>query len=160
MVTCALTSCTATTTSYPAVAFTLTCATAATGGYWEEPRLCLDRAWLKAQAALPSESKERARRLLRALLTAPQRASLDSCGWFEVRGSRGGRYRIEQGSTANVLELDAAGRPRYRCCAHPGIHIPDEDIMLAQKLLIETDEPLWSRTVNRQDAGLPLLMRG
>jgi hypothetical protein len=40
----------------------------------------------------------------------------------------------------NVYELDNAGRPRVGWCFVPNDHLVAGDVMLAQKIALETDE--------------------
>ena len=90
---------------------------------------------------------QRAERLLRATLTLEQQRQFEQHGWFDVEGSAGGRYRILTGYQRNVQRLGPDGRPTHQLCAHP-TDVPDEDAMLAQKLLLEADEAAFSRIAN------------
>jgi hypothetical protein len=82
-----------------------------------------------------------ARRLLREWLSAGQRAQFDANGFFEVTGSlTGRRYRIHQGTMSNVLELDEALEPKMGWCFVPERSLAVGDVMLAQKIALETDE--------------------
>jgi hypothetical protein len=82
-----------------------------------------------------------ARRLLREWLSAGQRAQFDANGCFEVTGSlTGRRYRIHQGTMSNVLELDEALEPKMGWCFVPERSLAVGDVMLAQKIALETDE--------------------
>jgi len=92
--------------------------------------------------------RQRAERLLKANLTLEQTAQLEAQGWFEVLGSLGRRYRIWQGQVRNVIRLGEDGTPAQRLCAHPAEYVPDEDAMLAQKLLIEVDEEAFAKIAN------------
>lgn len=58
------------------------------------------------------------------------------------------RYRINKGRTGNV-ELIHEGLPVYRYCAHPDLWTPDQDVMLAQMLMLQTDEKRFLATANR-----------
>jgi hypothetical protein len=61
--------------------------------------------------------------------------------YFEVIGCDSGRrYRIYYGTTTNVHEIDAAGCPRVGWCFVPVGHLVAGDIMLAQKIALETNE--------------------
>lgn len=48
-------------------------------------------------------------------------------------------YRIKRGRVGNIELIDDAGIVA-RYCVHPSIACPDEDTMLAQKLMLENDE--------------------
>src|SRR3954452_21461906 len=83
----------------------------------------------------------RARRLLREWLSPEQRAQFDANGFFEVAGSlTGRRYRIYQGTMSNVLELDENLEPKVGWCFLPERALAIGDVMLAQKIALETDE--------------------
>ncbi len=92
--------------------------------------------------------RQRARQLLKANLTLEQTKQLEDRGWFEVLGSLGRRYQVWQGQVRNVIRLGEDGKPASRLCAHPGEAVPDEDAMLAQKLLLETDEETFTKVAN------------
>lgn len=96
--------------------------------------------------------RQRARQLLKANLTLEQTKQLEDKGWFEVLGSLGKRYRVWQGQVRNVIRLGEDGKPIDRLCAHPAEDVPDEDAMLAQKLLLEVDEAAFSAIANRTAA--------
>jgi hypothetical protein len=65
----------------------------------------------------------------------------DSCGYFEVVGGETGvRYRIRQGVAANVEQLDQEGRPLIGRCFLPVGDLVAGDVMLAQKIALETNE--------------------
>jgi len=61
--------------------------------------------------------------------------------YFEVTGFHTGkRYRINHGIGVNVYELDDVGRPRAGWCFVPSDNLVAGDVMLAQKIALETDE--------------------
>jgi hypothetical protein len=83
----------------------------------------------------------RAKRLLCEWLSPDQRVQFDTQGYFEVTGSHTGRrYRISHGSSANVRELDATGEPSLGLCFVPAGQLAPGDVMLAQKIALETSE--------------------
>jgi hypothetical protein len=62
-------------------------------------------------------------------------------GYFEVIGSDSGkRYRIHAGASVNVCEMDERGRPLEGLCFMPIGALPIGDVMLAQKIALETCE--------------------
>lgn len=92
---------------------------------------------------LPNQAAvAKARVLLEKALTPEQRRDLFARGCFYVKGKRF-TYRIREGHAANVDALDANGRAISRFCAHPVGRLPVYDVMLAQKLWIETDENMF-----------------
>jgi hypothetical protein len=89
----------------------------------------------------PSNNELRGRKLLREWLSPAQLAQYDECNYFEVTGCHSGkRYRINHGVGMNVYEVDHAGRSRTGWCFVPGDHLVAGDVMLAQKIALETDE--------------------
>jgi hypothetical protein len=94
---------------------------------------------------------ERAEALLLSLLDGAQARSYLEDGWFEVRGSAGGRFRINRrGQAGNVDELPAEGGHRIASyCIHPSGGFPDADAHAAQYLALVTDEPGFRAVANR-----------
>jgi hypothetical protein len=83
----------------------------------------------------------RGRRLLRNWLSEGQRAQFDASNFFDVIGCHTSRrYRIYYATAANVEELDKVGRPIVRHCFIPKGDLVPGDVMLAQKIGLETDE--------------------
>jgi hypothetical protein len=81
----------------------------------------------------------RSLRLLRQWLSPAEREQLARKGYFEVVGSDSGQYRIHVGASVNVCEIDERGRPRGGCFMPIGA-LPIGDVMLAQKIALETSE--------------------
>ena len=89
----------------------------------------------------PSTRELRGRKLLMEWLSSEQLAQYDAHNYFEVTGCHTGkRYRIHHGMGTNVYELDDAGRPRAGWCFVPRDNLVAGDVMLAQKVALETDE--------------------
>ncbi len=83
----------------------------------------------------------RSLQLLREWLSPVQRAQLAKLGYFEVVGGETGKqYRIYPGIMSNVCELDDTGRPRFGLCFRTLGELPIGDIMLAQKIALESCE--------------------
>ena len=79
--------------------------------------------------------------LLREWLSPQQRAQFDSFKFFDVIGCDSGKsYRIQYGISANVIELDCDSRPHTGWCFVPAGNLVPGDVMLAQKIALETDE--------------------
>jgi hypothetical protein len=92
---------------------------------------------------LPNDAAvAKARVLLDRALTPKQRRDLFARGYFFVKGKRF-TYRIHEGCSGNVDALDFRGCLISRFCAHPLGRVPVYDVMLAQKLWIETDENMF-----------------
>ena len=84
---------------------------------------------------------EKAEALLIEWLSPAQLTQYESNGYFEVTGSHSGkRYRIRRREHMNVDELDERGARVAVWCFKPKGYLPVGDIMLAQKITLETDE--------------------
>jgi hypothetical protein len=90
-----------------------------------------------------TEAEACAIKLLREWLSAQQLAQFKAHRYFDVIGCHSGRrYRIRYGTATNIYELDYAGRPQSVLCFVPNRPLAAGDVMLAQKIALETDE--WS----------------
>jgi hypothetical protein len=79
--------------------------------------------------------------LLKEWLSPEQFAQYDAKSYFEVTGCHSGkRYRISHGTSMNIHELDGAGCPCVGWCIAPKGYLVAGDVMLAQKIALETDE--------------------
>ncbi|MET4800310.1 hypothetical protein ABIA96_002882 [Bradyrhizobium sp. LB11.1] len=79
--------------------------------------------------------------LLRHWLSPLQQAQFAEKGYFEVVGGDTGRqYRIYPGAMTNVCELDEKGRPKVGLCFLPLGELPIGDVMLSQKIALESCE--------------------
>jgi hypothetical protein len=88
------------------------------------------------------EAEERGIALLRSWLTPEQDEQWMREGAFEVNGcDTGKRYRITNFKSMNVCELDRSGHSVKRWCFLPeGPELPTGDVLLAQKIALETME--------------------
>ena len=87
------------------------------------------------------EIEARALTLLKGWLSPKQRACYERFRYFDVIGCDSGkRYRIHYGTTTNVHEIDAAGHPKVGWCFVPVGYLVAGDIVLAQKIALETNE--------------------
>ncbi|WGR96123.1 hypothetical protein MTX26_18225 [Bradyrhizobium sp. ISRA443] len=79
--------------------------------------------------------------LLLNWLSPAQREQFTQMGYFDVLGSDSGkRYRIHAGASVNVCEIDQRGRLQEGLCFMPIGALPIGDVMLAQKVALETCE--------------------
>jgi hypothetical protein len=79
--------------------------------------------------------------LLKEWLSSEQSAQYDAKSYFEVTGCHSGkRYRISQGTSMNIHELDGVGCPSVGWCFTPKGDLVAGDVMLAQKIALESDE--------------------
>ena len=96
---------------------------------------------LYRKALAENTSDARGLRLMRRWLSQDQRAEFDDKGTFEVVGCNSGkRYRIYRGAAQNVFEIDDAGQPKVCLCFMPSGELVAGDVMLAQKIALETNE--------------------
>lgn len=96
------------------------------------------------------EADRRAKKLLIENISPAQRRSLTEKGYFDVP-VKGKTYRIRWGSHGNVSLVHRAGTREEQeavsyCIQPPGV--PAGDAMLAQKLMLETDEASFLRIAN------------
>jgi hypothetical protein len=104
-----------------------------------ECHVCVSFRGVKAaHAAQRLDAETKSRILLREWLTAEQLAQYARNQCFEVFGSKTGkRYLIQEGRQQNVFELE----PPFRgWCFVPKGSLVAGDVMLAQKIALETDE--------------------
>lgn len=106
--------------------------------------------------------------LLRRMLNKEQRAMMDANGYFQIKGSAGHAYRIHTnvGYSGNIFLMSKEGAHGAEFCCHPdrmmgrglnGIvgRLPDADALIAQKLMIETDEIRFLRTTVLNSGSMP-----
>ena len=87
------------------------------------------------------EREARGLELLKEWLSPEQLAQYNAKKYFDVTGCDSGkRYRISHGAAMNIHEIDGAGCPRGGWCFVPKGHLVAGDVMLAQKIALETDE--------------------
>ena len=89
-------------------------------------------------------------RLLLQNLSPKQRAQYARWNYFDVIGcDTGSRYRIRRGHVLNVELLDKKARRRAVLCFVPVGQLPMGDVMLAQKLALESFEGQALRVAHR-----------
>ena len=89
-------------------------------------------------------------RLLREWLSPYQREQFDAQGHFDVIGCDSGKkYRINYGTAMNVHELDETARVKLALCFVPKGSLVTGDVMLAQKIALETCERRALAVANR-----------
>jgi hypothetical protein len=100
-------------------------------------------------------------RLLRSWLSPEQLAQFDAFGYFDVTGSDSGKkYRIKFGMCANIQEFGDDGAPRWGWCFVPDNCQVPGDVMLAQKIALETGERAALAVANKFGACAPVAARG
>jgi len=104
----------------------------------------------QAHAMARAEAKIVAEALLISFLSEEQLASWRDHNRFEVVGSHGGRYRLNEGISGNV-EWHGPNGWQTKICAHPdmcGTLLPTADVVLSQMLALQTDEAAFVRVAN------------
>lgn len=97
------------------------------------------REWFREMGC--SEREMRGIRLLREWLSPEQLVQFNQHRYFDVIGCHSGkRYRIRHGTERNIWELDRDGHPSAGWCFVPNEPLVPGDVMLAQKIGLETDE--------------------
>ena len=81
--------------------------------------------------------------LLKEWLSPEQLTQYESYGHFDVIGRHSGtRYRIRYGTGLNITQIGSRGNVEAGLCFVPCEQLVAGDVMLAQKIALETDE--WS----------------
>jgi hypothetical protein len=100
--------------------------------------------------AADEQAEKKAAKLLRDWLSPAQLAEYERDSSFTVTGGATGiRYRIRQGRQQNIEELDAKGRAVRVLCFLPDGGLATGDVMLAQKIALETNEHYALQVANR-----------
>jgi hypothetical protein len=88
-----------------------------------------------------AETEARSLRLLKEWLSEAQLRCYEEHGYFEVVGCDSRSvYRIHRARQMNVTQLDRSGKPICGWCFLPDGNLAAGDVMLAQKVALETDE--------------------
>jgi hypothetical protein len=97
-----------------------------------------------------NEIEARALRLLKDWLSPKQLAQFNDCGYFDVFGcDTGKKYRIHYSSSMNIDELDDYGRPAACHCLVTDLAVALGDVVLAQKIALETGELVALSAANK-----------
>lgn len=108
--------------------------------------------WARQEAEREAQRKAAAlvaEKLLLENLSQEQRQEYAHEKRFHVISQSGKRFQVKLGRAGNVMELNESGKGVNRFCIHPTEAVPDQDTMLAQKLLLETDEEKFRKIANR-----------
>jgi hypothetical protein len=93
-------------------------------------------------SASAGDVQARAEMLLLTCLSPVQRSEYKRWRFFHATGSATGRtYRVLRQPSGSVQAIDGLGRPSDAYCTVLPESAPIEDQMLAQKFMLETDEP-------------------
>jgi len=97
------------------------------------------------------EASKRALRLLHEFTTPEQQAELEASQSIHVRAQNGDLFRIDARSHQNIYKI-VEGKPVAQyCIVIEKSGLPVYDLMLAQKLLLETNLPEFLRVANSWD---------
>lgn len=110
-----------------------------------------DQNGFQTWTALYHDTHNRSITLLKDWLSPDQLASYEAHKNFIVTSSNGNRYRINYGTIGNVDHLNDAGETLASLCFQPTGCQSIGDTMLAQKVMLETDEAAALRVANRME---------
>ena len=105
--------------------------------------------WLRTRSWWPVPAERTAEALLRRLLNEHEYDALSLNGYLEVssREYPGRVYRIPRGP--GQVQVVEHGRVTERLCVQPAsIGLPEADVVLMHKLLLESDERRYLLTAN------------
>ena len=96
-----------------------------------------------------SYGERRALRLLRAVLTQEQYRHLVRWGYIDIKSPSAPQrfYRVPQ--APGVVHMIENGRLQANLCLQPFDKVPDADIVVIHKLMIEADEETYLQKANR-----------
>jgi hypothetical protein len=99
------------------------------------------RRYRGASRIVDADREARGLKLLREWLSPEQLNSFDQNDHFDVIGNEtASRYRIHRGTELNIEELGGDGRSVCAWCVVPEGNLVAGDVMLAQKIALETNE--------------------
>lgn len=102
-------------------------------------------AQMSARRKKQDECEARARGILLEFLDQKQRAEFEEYKRFRVQGQDGYRYVIEHKFAHNVYRIEGETKVVEYCLVSTG-HVPIYDLMLTQKLLLESNpEPFFAK---------------
>jgi hypothetical protein len=93
-----------------------------------------------------TNAEMRAANLLKEWLSSEQLAQYEAYRYFDVIGGQSGTlYRVRYGTGMNITQMGSGGKIEAGLCFVPCEPLVAGDVMLAQKIALETDE--WSAIV-------------
>jgi hypothetical protein len=114
----------------------------------ETPEYRAKREALQLDAEVRARAADsRADKLLMSFLSDEQATQFREEARFDLK-INGKHYRINKGRSGNV-HLIENGKPVAKYCAHPVEWTPNGDTMLAQMMLLKTDELAFLKVANR-----------
>lgn len=95
------------------------------------------------------EAYERAEKLLLDALDKIQAEQYKKDKKITVQSKTGEIFELASAWSGNAVEITPDGKRLARFCIHPREQIPIPDLLLAQKLMLETDPESFRRIANR-----------
>lgn len=126
------------------------------GGWPEDPERLRqyqeqqERERLRTRTAL-----ERSKALLEEFLDKAQLKEFRAKGTVTVKAKGGMRYRLNPVSAFGIDVLDWRGRVKTQLCLTTDVHVPIYDLMLTQKMMLETpkeEKQVW-KIANKKAVG-------
>jgi hypothetical protein len=104
-----------------------------------------------------AEANRRANELLRSVLNSEQYDQLTRKGYLDIKSPRdpGCMYRVPR--RQGLVKVIEQGRHKANLCLQPREAVPDDDIVVMHKLMIEADEETYLQTTN---TFAPILQNG
>lgn len=104
--------------------------------------------WLRLQRWWPVPADHAAETLLRKMLTPEEYAQLSARAYLDVPSQSylGRLYRVPRGP--GQVQVVEGGRVVERLCVQPLDSLPEADVILMHKMLIEADESSYLATAN------------
>ena len=96
-----------------------------------------------------SEADRRANELLRSVLTSEQYGQLMWHGYLDIQSPNHPACIYRVPPTKGLVRVIEQGRHKANLCLQPLETIPDADIVVMHKLMIEADEETYLQTANR-----------
>jgi len=95
-----------------------------------------------------SEAIRRANELLRSVLNSEQYDQLTRKGYLDIKSPRdpGCMYRVPR--RQGLVKVIEQGSHKANLCLQPLKAVPDDDIVVMHKLMIEADEETYLQTAN------------
>src|SRR6266496_151744 len=119
------------------------------GRFWHTVRELVRALDEGPRSAPDRQGQGRGLRLLVSNFSPAQREQFARYGYFDViGGDTGTRYRIRNGRTLNVAQLNGSGGCVCLLCFEPQGGLPVADVMLAQKIALELCESEAIRLAN------------
>ena len=106
--------------------------------------------WLVLDSYLKwSAANRRANELLRSVLTRQQYRHLMRRGYLDIKSPRDPECSYHVPRSQGLVRVIKHGRHKANLCLQPVEWVPDADIVVMHKLMIEADEETYLQTANK-----------